>query len=156
EYWPTLSLGYQNASIRGTGADNKYYTGSDRFSSFQMGINIPLSGKAIRHQIKAFKLREEMAKNRLEASKHEKEYTFDSTLSRYKTGLSQMKRFEESILPGLSALQTVNQASYESGQINFMDYVLLMNQSFDIRLQYLDIHFETQTERVFLSYFLTK
>ena len=38
---PDLNFGYNNTSIRGTGADDKFYSSSHRFQSVQIGVGIP-------------------------------------------------------------------------------------------------------------------
>jgi cobalt-zinc-cadmium resistance protein CzcA len=58
--WPELSAGYRNVSIRGTGADNVVYQGGDRFSSFQVGVGIPIFRKGIRASIQSAQMMEEV------------------------------------------------------------------------------------------------
>ena len=60
---PDLILGYNNTSIRGTGADNKYYDASKRFHSVQLGVGISLFNGAAKAKISASKVNEAIAEN---------------------------------------------------------------------------------------------
>ena len=52
---PDLSVGYNNTSIVGTGADNKIYNSSVRFNSVQVGIGIPIFARAQKAKINSAK-----------------------------------------------------------------------------------------------------
>lgn len=155
-YWPTFSIGYQNTSIQGTGADNIHYPFSRRFSSVQIGINIPISYKAIHHQIQATRLQEEAAYNQLEFAKWEKKSIFQQRITRYKHLMSQIANFENNLIPGLKTIQEISQASFENGQTNLLEYVLLLSQSFDLQMQYLDLKNEAIMEEASINYLFTK
>ena len=66
---PMLTLGYNNMSITGTGADNVLYDKSTRFHSAQIGLGIPLLGGSQSAKVKAAKVQEQMAAEAYEREK---------------------------------------------------------------------------------------
>src|SRR6266542_4025779 len=60
---PDLFAAYNNMTMRGNGADNKYYSGSTRFQSVQVGIGIPLFSSVQKNNIRAMTINAELAHN---------------------------------------------------------------------------------------------
>jgi cobalt-zinc-cadmium resistance protein CzcA len=61
---PDLSLGYYNQSFNGTqsvNGANRTYNGSNRFSSVQLGVSVPLFGGAQKNRVSAFRIKEQQA-----------------------------------------------------------------------------------------------
>lgn len=155
-YWPTYFIGYQNTSIRGTGADNILYSAKNRFSSVQVGINIPISRRGIQHQIQASRLKEDIASYQVASVLLEKETSLQKTLARYKQEINQISNFEKSLIPGLNKLKEISQISLEAGKNNYLEYALLLNQSFELQKQYLDLLWTAKKDAAFISYQLTR
>lgn len=154
-YWPTYFIGYQNTSIRGTGADNIAYSGKTRFNSVQVGIQIPLSRKSIQYQIQASRMKEDISSYQVASVLLEKETQLQKTIARYQQEIIQISNFEKSLIPGLNKLREISQISMDAGKNNFLEYTLLLNQSFELQAQYLDLLLAAKNDAAFISYQLT-
>lgn len=139
---PELSLGYGNLSLVGwqspDGVNQKFYGSGDRFSVYQFSVGIPLFNGAARSRINAGQLSAEV--NRLE-----KESMLRTLKGRYLALLqlrekhmaavdyyaSQGRALSEQLLLNASK-------SLSAGEISYMEWTVLMNQSVQIKLSYLD------------------
>mgnify|MGYP005840746363 CR=1 FL=1 len=136
---PEWTIGYKNISIRGIGADDKLYQASDRFSSFQIGIGIPLFQKSIRAAIASSRLMEAAKANEYEAKKLEILKNIRQQYALYNTYTAQIAEYEQKALLNAKLIREVSIAQYENGQINYLEYVMLNNQAIDIENQYLEL-----------------
>ena len=136
--WPELSAGYRNVSIRGTGADNVVYQGGDRFSSFQVGVGIPIFQKGIRASIQSAQMMEEVKANMYEAKKSEINAQIQEKYVLYNATMAQLEQYEKSALPNARLIRSVSEQQFSSGQINYLEYVMLTNQAINIESEYLE------------------
>ena len=137
--WPELSAGYRNVSIRGTGADNVVYQGGDRFSSFQVGVGIPIFQKGIRASIQSAQMMEEVKANMYEAKKSEISAQIQEKYVLYNATMAQLEQYEKSALPNARLIRSVSEQQFSSGQINYLEYVMLTNQAINIESEYLEL-----------------
>ncbi len=137
--WPELTAGYRNVSIRGTGADNVVYQGSDRFSSFQIGLGIPIFRKGIKASIQSAQRLEEVKANIYEAKKSEISAQIREKYILYNACMTQMEQYEKSALPNARLIRSVSEKQFGNGQINYLEYVMLTNQAITIESEYLEL-----------------
>jgi cobalt-zinc-cadmium resistance protein CzcA len=137
--WPELSAGYRNVSIRGTGADNVVYQGGDRFSSFQVGVGIPIFQKGIRASIHSAQMMEEVKANMYAAKKSEINAQIQEKYVLYNATMIQLEQYEKSALPNARLIRSVSEQQFGSGQINYLEYVMLTNQAINIESEYLEL-----------------
>ena len=140
---PMINLGYSNLSIKGwqtsDGISQKYYSPQDRFGIYQLNIGIPIISGAIRSRIKASKINEEVAliEKELQIS------LLNTDLQKLNTSYNQMmksKSYYEA--EGLKiAADNMDQATLrlKAGDIPFSEWLLLINQSVQIKTSYLEI-----------------
>jgi cobalt-zinc-cadmium resistance protein CzcA len=140
---PMINLGYSNLSIKGwqtsDGISQKYYSPQDRFGIYQLNIGIPIISGAIRSRIKASKINEEVAliEKELQISR------LNTDLQKLNTSYNQMmksKSYYEA--EGLKiATDNMDQATLrlKAGDIPFSEWLLLINQSVQIKASYLEI-----------------
>jgi cobalt-zinc-cadmium resistance protein CzcA len=134
--------------FRGTnpGLDAKVYPG------FQAGIGIPLSYGAQNAKVKAGKVREQQIMLETEAFKQRLETTY----SRIENSLAQNKEvieYYESEGESLSKLIRENAIrSFAEGEIDFLQYVDLIENSRSITLQYLEAKLDYQLNQLELIY----
>lgn len=139
---PELSLGYGNLSLVGwqspDGVSQKFYGSGDRFSVYQFSMGIPLFNGAARSRIKA-------GERSAEVNRLEKESMLRTLKGRYMVlqqiyqkhmaavdyYASQGRVLSEQILLNASK-------SLSAGEISYMEWTVLMNQSVQIKLSYLD------------------
>jgi cobalt-zinc-cadmium resistance protein CzcA len=140
---PSLILGYNNTSITGTGANDVVYDKSTRFQSGQIGIGIPLFGGSQKAKIAASKIGESISENEYQKEQIALQMQFQNAISQYKSDLEKLDYFEKTGLPNAKIIiETANKQFY-NGEINYLDWVLLINQSSAIKSNYIDtvIHY---------------
>ena len=138
-FWPDISAGYRNVSIRGTGADNVVYQGGDRFSSFQVGVGIPVFRKGIKASIHSAQRLEEVKADIYEAKKSEISALIQQKYVLYNASMVQMENYEKSALPNAGLIRSVSEKQFGNGQINYLEYVMLTNQAITIESEYLEL-----------------
>jgi cobalt-zinc-cadmium resistance protein CzcA len=136
---PDLVFGYNNTSIRGTGADDKYYPASKRFHAVQIGVGIPLFNGAQKAIISAARVKESIAENNYELG-------LQTLNTEKKTALLEYQKFSEGIKwyenTGLKSAETISftaSKQFVNGEINYLDWVVLINQAVTIQSQYVDV-----------------
>jgi cobalt-zinc-cadmium resistance protein CzcA len=136
---PDLIFGYNNTSIRGTGADDKYYSASKRFHAVQVGVGIPLFNSAQKARINASKVNESIADNSyllgLQTLQKEKE----TALIDYQKFLQTANWYEQTALKSVETISSTATKQFINGDINYLEWVMLTNQSVTIKSQYLDV-----------------
>jgi len=153
---PDVSLAYRNVSIRGTGADNEVYTAGDRFSSFQIGLGIPIFTKGIRSTIKAAEIMEEVKLNEYNSAKAHLSTQIKQQYELYLSVLEKVKLFEEQALPNAELVRDVAQKQFDLGEINYLEMVMLTNQSFSMENEYIELMRSLNSHVVELKYLTIK
>jgi cobalt-zinc-cadmium resistance protein CzcA len=138
-FLPELNLGYFNASISGTGADNQYYPRSKRFGSAFVGIGIPVFTSAQKARVNASVLSEKIAENNYQIQKSSIETDYLSAISRFKTYKETLIYFEESSLPEAKKIRQSSYSQFINGEINYLEWVMLNNQVFMLQNNHLDL-----------------
>jgi cobalt-zinc-cadmium resistance protein CzcA len=135
---PEISIGYFNTSIKGNGADNVFYTRTNRFKSVQFSIGIPLFFKSQQYRIKASNIQQLMANNNFQNHYNEIKKDLKMAWLQYENNLRMVNYYEQTALPNASLITTTAQQQFTNGQINYLEWVMLMNQSVTIQNNYLD------------------
>ena len=135
---PDITLGYANMSMKGTGADNRFYSGSTRFQSFQVGVAVPIFSGAQRALVNASKTEAELAKNDFEAGKQNMTYQWQSALQLHQHYLDVLKLYESGGLQNARTMKDAADKQFESGAIDYLDWVMVISQYLSIESDYLD------------------
>lgn len=135
---PDLMLGYNNNSFKGIGPDNNYYGTSNRFHSVQIGIGIPVFVQAQKAKVKASRIAENIAEGRLEAESAALKSKYEELLSAYDNNVTIVRYFETTGLKNAATIVATAQKQFLGGEINYLDWVMLMNQAIAIRSNYAD------------------
>ncbi|MFC4263908.1 CusA/CzcA family heavy metal efflux RND transporter [Ferruginibacter yonginensis] len=133
---PDLLLGYSNGSIRGVGADNKLYTASQRFNSVQVGLGIPLFNAAQKAKVKASKFNETVVDATINTEKAALQLQLKTAMEQYKKSMELLAEFENGILKNNQLIYSTALKQFNSGDINYLDFVQLINQCFVVTNQY--------------------
>jgi cobalt-zinc-cadmium resistance protein CzcA len=138
---PDLSLGYYNQSFNGTqsvNGANRTYNGSNRFSSVQLGVSVPLFGGAQKNRVSAFRIKEQQAQIDYQSG-------LQALQSRYKQAAEEVGKYQKLVdyyektgLPNASLILKTANLQFIGGQVNYLEYVLLINQATAIRSEYAD------------------
>lgn len=153
---PSLTFGYSNTSITGMGADDIVYDRSTRFHSAQFGLDIPLLGGTHKNRIGASKLMETIAENEYTREKNTLQREFQNYLSLYKSNLEKMAYFEKTALPNSKIIIDTANKQFYNGEINYLEWVMLMNRSIAISGDYIDVLKNYNDTVIHLNYLTSK
>lgn len=135
---PDLQLAYNNMSQQGMGADDMYYTKSERFSSVQFGIGIPLFFGAQKANIEAAKSLELISENNFQLGQQSLKSEYESAFKKYEIQLATVKYFEETALRNADIITETATKQFENGDINYLEWTMLINNAISIQSNYLD------------------
>ncbi|MCU0385079.1 MAG: TolC family protein, partial [Flavihumibacter sp.] len=139
---PEFTVGYTNMSIVGyqsrNGVDNLYFGPGYRFHSVNFTMGLPLFMKATRTRLKAAEVQVEQAATQASALLQSLQYRQLQLEEEMKKSQDQINYFRQSGKKQADALQLQARAAYENGEIDYLQWTMLMNQSINIRLNYLD------------------
>ncbi len=154
--YPDLNVGYYSGTMRGTGADNEFYTSSSRFQSIQVGIGIPLFFGAQKARIKASNLQQDISETNYLLEKKQLQSEYFSQLSQYQTNISTVNYFETVALKNSKIIFETSDIQFKNGDINYLEWVMLTNQAISIQSNYLDAIKNLNETIIQLNYLTSK
>jgi cobalt-zinc-cadmium resistance protein CzcA len=135
---PDLFAAYSNMTIRGDGADGKTYSASTRFQSVQLGVGIPLFARSQKNQIAASRVSVQVADNNYTEGLQAMQAKYQEALEQYKKYSQAVVYFESSALKNADTIIRTADLQFTEGAINYLDWVLLVNNAITIRSEYID------------------
>jgi cobalt-zinc-cadmium resistance protein CzcA len=138
---PDITGGYYNQSFSGwQKVDNteRLYTSSQRFSSVQLGVGIPLIFASQAARIKAAAINRKMATTLAEDGKHMLDMQYDNALVAYKKQADAVVYYEQTGNKNAAEIIEATGSQYMQGDISYLEYTMLLNQAFDIYNRYYD------------------
>ena len=135
---PDLTLGYNNASIKGMGADNKIYGAGQRFSSFQLGIALPVFAKAQKEKISSARFAQQVAVNNYTVAFQTLQAEYRLALIEYQKYVQAVQYFEKKALKNAGLIASTANQQLAAGSINYLEWVQLITQSVSIKSDYAD------------------
>jgi cobalt-zinc-cadmium resistance protein CzcA len=139
---PAFTLGLSNQSIIGwqqekSGAD-VYFDAGKRFFTFSVGVQVPVFAKAQKTRVAAAGLLLKQEDARLQAIERFLRQDYLAALERYRQLNEQVQEYQTVLLPNAEVLLTTAQRQLLAGEINFVEWLVLVRQAFDVRMGYLD------------------
>lgn len=153
---PDISVGYNNNSFRGTGADNKLYSGSRRFNSFQLGVGLPIFAAAQKAKINSARLSKLVAESNYETQLQTIQSALQSALAEYNKHLKTVQYFENTSLKNATLISITANQQLATGDINYLDWVQLINQAIIIKNEYAEAVKHLNQSVVLLNYYNSK
>lgn len=154
--FPDLQVGYYNMTMKGFGSDNVLYNYGTRFQSVLIGVGIPLFFGAQKSKIEAGKIQQSIAENNYIQENSILQTQFKSALKQYEASLAATNYYESTALKNARLISETANKQFASGDINYLEWVVLTNQSILIQSDYLDV-LKNQNETVIqLNYLLSK
>lgn len=135
---PNLMLTYNNMTIRGIGSDDVYYGYNKRFQSVQLGVGIPLWAKAQKGRIAAANIAQQIAESSYQNSQKQLQAQWQQAQLRYQKAQASIGFYEQNALQKAQQLQQLANLQLNAGQINYLDWTLLISQSISIQTEYLN------------------
>lgn len=135
---PELSLGIFSTSIKGIGADDKYYSSAKRFQSVQLGVGIPVFARAQKAKINSAQFSKQIAANQTAISLQTLSSNYQKTLTLYKQHNETVTYFENTGLKNASLIIETANKQFRSGLINYLEWFMLVNQATAVKNDYVD------------------
>jgi cobalt-zinc-cadmium resistance protein CzcA len=135
---PEFLIGVNNTSIKGTGADDKVYSSSSRFTAVQAGIAIPIFAKSQKAKVKAVKLSRSIAESNYSAGMQLLKTEYETAVLQYKKYQQTVAYFENNTLNTAKLITTVANQQFANGSINYLEWVMLVNQSVTTQNDYIE------------------
>ena len=153
---PDLSFGYFNQSFRGyqnIDGTEKYFKGSHRFSSVQAGVGIPIFNSAQKARVNAAEINEQVILNNYQVSLINLNNHYREAFQTYQKYLQAITYYETTALANANRIITTANIQFVGGEINYLEWVLLMNQAISIRSEYIDALRNLNTTTIQLNNF---
>lgn len=135
---PGLLLGYNNNSFKGTGADDKFYNEDSRFHSVQLGITVPIFSKGQRAQVNASRIAENIAESQYQEMNSALHNQYKQLLAGLRKNQEIVSYYEKTGLKNSRLIRATAEKQFLNGEINYLDFVMLINQAISIQNSYLD------------------
>jgi cobalt-zinc-cadmium resistance protein CzcA len=152
QWLPEIELGVYSMTIRGTGADNVFYDGSTRFNTARLGFGIPVFYGSKKSRIGALQVNREIAQNQTDQLKQDLLLLLRSEVRQYQSWLAIVNRYETTSLPQAKTMRIASDLQLSKGEINYLDWVVLTNQAFEIENKYLDAVRHLNEHILFIKY----
>ncbi|RZA02516.1 MAG: CusA/CzcA family heavy metal efflux RND transporter [Sphingobacteriaceae bacterium] len=138
---PDLNLGYFNQSFNGTqsvNGINQTFSSANRFSSVQLGVSVPLFAGAQKNRVNALRIKEQQAQTDYQSG-------LQAMQSRYQQARVEIAKYQQLAdyyekigLANAELIYKTANLQFTAGQINYLEYVLLINQATSLRSEYTD------------------
>jgi heavy metal efflux system protein len=135
---PELSMGYNNTSIQGLGADDHIYSSSKRFSSVQVGIGVPIFAKTQKAKISSAKINKMIAQGDFAAGLQTIKSGYEKALVQFKQNLAAVKYFETAALENANQIVMLASKQLNAGSINYAEWAQMVNQAIVVKAAYVD------------------
>lgn len=136
---PELSVSYLNTSITGMGANNVLYSLDKRFQYAQLGVGLPLFYKAQLAKTGANKVGVLIAENELERGEKALKTEMELLLNNYSMLGQNLTLYETTTLPYAKTMSNTANVQFFNGEISYLEWTILINNSISIQSNYLDI-----------------
>lgn len=153
---PEMSLGYSNASIQGTGADNKLYPGSRRFSSVQVGLGIPIFARAQKEKINSAVFNRQVAENNYTVGMQTLQNEYQTAMAQYNKQQQAVQYFESKALKNAALITATANQQLAVGTINYLDWVQLIHQATNVKNDYIEAVNSLNLSVIQLHYLISK
>lgn len=153
---PDLSFSYNNMTMRGAGADNILYDGSTRFQAGQIGVGIPLFYGAQKAKITASKSLQRLSEENYQFGLKRFKAEYQAAVNQYINFSKSVDYFEKTGLKNASLIRDAAHQQFANGGINYIEWVMLINQAITINNDYLSAVNNLNESIIQLNYFLNK
>lgn len=135
---PSFSLGVNSMTMKGVGADDKLYNGTQRFQSGLVGVNLPIFNSAQKSVIEAQKVNQQIAENNYQLGLVNLKNQYLQNFGQFQKLNDEISYYQKTGLQNSeSILKTANNQFY-NGEINYLEWTLLVTQAFEIQNKYID------------------
>ena len=137
---PEFNIGYTNASLMGKHERNgieKYYGRGQRFSSFDVGIAIPLTYGSTKAKLRSLDFEKQASEMAADWKKQQLQNVYQNLMNQYEQNIAQFNYFKENALPNANEIINAAKLGYSAGDISYVEYLFALQTTTDIYLNYL-------------------
>lgn len=137
---PEFNIGYTNASLMGMHERNgieKYYGRGQRFSSFEVGIAIPLTYGSTKAKLRSLDFEKQASEMAAVWKKQQLQNDYQNLMNQYEQNIAQYNYFKENALPNANEIINAAKLGYSAGDISYVEYLFALQTTTDIYLNYL-------------------
>lgn len=149
---PDLQIGYNLNSFKGMGPDDKLYSATPQFQSVMVGVGIPIFSGGQKARIHASKVAESIAENDWHNTEFALEKKQQQLKQMYQTNLEIINRYETDELKNADIITKTAQQQFINGEINYLEFVMLVNQAVLLKSNYADALLKLNESVVELNY----
>ncbi len=149
---PGLQIGYNLNSFKGMGPDDKLYSATPQFHSVMVGVGIPIFSGGQKARIHASKVAESIAENDWHNTEFALEKKQQQLKQMYQTNLEIINRYETDELKNADIITKTAQQHFINGEINYLEFVMLVNQAVLLKSNYADALLKLNESVVELNY----
>lgn len=135
---PSLNFGINSTTMKGNGSDDKYYNGTHRFQSSLVGVALPVFNSAQKSLIEGQKINQQIADNNYDIAVRDFKNRYAKTYSEYQKLKSEIDYYKAKGLKNAQTILFTADLLSKEGEINYLEYTILVNQSLDIQNKYID------------------
>lgn len=138
---PDITVAYFNQSLIGNQTINgtdQYFAGNDRFTGFQVGLSIPLWFKPAAARVEMAKVRTEIIETDFKLNKIQQEGLFKQAIQEYFKQKNGLEYYENNALTQSELMIKNAVIAYKNGAIGYVEYVQLIQQGSQIKLNWLE------------------
>ncbi|MBI3720429.1 MAG: CusA/CzcA family heavy metal efflux RND transporter [Sphingobacteriales bacterium] len=155
---PDILLGYNNQSIIGwqkkESGTESFYSSSKRFSTFQLGLLIPVFNTAQKSRIKAAQLNEKIATGNKEASLQLLQSNYRQAYQQYEKTNKTLTLYEEKLMPQSKVLISNADIKFRNGEINYLEWAMLVNNAVTIQSDHINAQYNFSKSVIELEYLI--
>ena len=135
---PSFNVGITTATQYGFGADAKFNDRGKRFQSGMIGIGLPVFNNAQKSVIEGQKINQQMAENNYELAVKNLKNQYATAFGEYQKLKSELDYYETKGLKNAETILFTANLLLKEGEIDYLEYTMLVNQSFEIQNRYID------------------
>lgn len=149
---PSLMVGYIANSFKGVGPNNINYNSIPQFHSGQLGISLPIFTKSQKVKIQASKIAEKISDNDFQNIKSGLEKQYQQLQSTFQVQQNIVQQYEQTELENAKLISKTAELQFINGEINYLDFVVLINNSIAIKNNYIDALWKLNETIILLNY----
>ncbi len=135
---PSFNLGINSTTMKGTGADDKYYNGTHRFQSGMIGVGLPIFNSGQKSLIEGQKINQQIAENNYQIAVRNFQNQYAKNLGEYQKLQSEIDYYQTKGLQNAEKILFTANLLLKEGEMNYLEYSILVNQSLEIQNKYID------------------
>ena len=135
---PSFSVGINSTTMKGNGADNQYYNGTHRFQSGLVGVNLPIFNSVQKSVIEGQKINQKIAETNYQIGLRNLKNQYLKAFGEYQKLKSETDYYQTAGMKNAEKILFTANLLMKEGEINYLEYTLLVNQALEIQSKYID------------------